>query len=139
MSMVQIMFSSPAHLQRLYSNRTALDAAADALHEYLVEHQDDFNFDVNNQIFAWNASYTYDPQAKLDKIKAPLTAVNTADDLMNPPELGILEKAVGEQMKQGLGKVVIIPEGPETIGHASYILAELWEDELRVLLERSAP
>jgi homoserine O-acetyltransferase/O-succinyltransferase len=139
MSILQVMFSSAARLWRLYPTRAEIDGQVDGLHEYLIEHQDDFNFDVNNQIFAWNASHTYDPQSKLGEIKAPLTAVNTADDMMNPPGLGVVEKAIQKQMKKGLGKAVTIPESNKTMGHASYILAELWQEELQKLLDRSAP
>ena len=135
LSIAQLMFSSPKALQRLYPTRDDIDRQVEGVHQLLVEHTD--QFDANNQIFAWNASYTYDAEPDLAKIKAPLTAINTADDLMNPPELGILEKAVNEQMTPGVGKAVIIPESEETVGHASYILANLWVEELKELLKSS--
>ncbi|KAF2418396.1 alpha/beta-hydrolase [Tothia fuscella] len=135
MSMLQIMFLGPLHLAAEYSTRDAIDEFFEEMQEGLLEHMD--AYDVNNQIFAWNASYTYDPEADLGKIRAPLTAVNTADDLMNPPELRILERTVQEQMAEGVGKAVVVPVSNETFGHGSYIKAALWKDELQQLLSRT--
>jgi homoserine O-acetyltransferase len=70
-------------------------------------------------------------------ISAPLTAVNTADDLMNPAELRILERTVEHQMRRGLGKAVVVPASNETFGHGSYIKAKLWERELEPLLRKT--
>jgi homoserine O-acetyltransferase len=92
-------------------------------------------FDVNDQIYAWNSSWSYDPEPDLQNIRVPLTAVNTADDLMNPPQLGILERAVEDGMRRGLGKAVIVPASNSTYGHGSYIKASLWIDELKKLLD----
>ena len=135
MSLLQVMFEGPLHLDAEYPTRAAIDEYYEEMKAGLLAHADDY--DVNNQIFAWNASYTYDPEAKLGLIKAPLTAVNTADDLMNPPELRILERAVQEQMAEGVGKAVVVPTSNETYGHLSYIKAALWNDELEQLLSKT--
>lgn len=132
MSILQVMFDGPLHLMSEYPTRQAVDEYFEGIYEELSSHPDEY--DVNNQLFAWNSSYTYDPEADLGLIKAPLTAVNTADDLMNPPELGILERAVANQMARGVGKAVIVPTSNETFGHGSYIKASLWKDELQLLL-----
>ncbi|UPK92582.1 hypothetical protein LCI18_003517 [Fusarium solani-melongenae] len=78
-----------------------------------------------------------DQLADLGQIKVPLTAVNTADDWMNPPELGILERSVKNKMKRGLGKAITLPASKETRGHSSYIQANLWKDELKALLAKT--
>ncbi|ETN36877.1 homoserine O-acetyltransferase [Cyphellophora europaea CBS 101466] len=135
MSVLQVMFAGPQHLAREFPTRDAMDEEVDQLSELLLDNRD--YYDVNNQLYAYNASYTYDPEADLGKIMAPLTAVNTADDLMNPPDPDILRPAVQNQMAEGLGKAVIIPASNKTIGHGSYILADLWKDELVQLLARS--
>ncbi|KAJ4190453.1 hypothetical protein NW767_011278 [Fusarium falciforme] len=127
----QVMLSSPAYWQRGFPTRAAVDAYVDQLVPHIAE------FDANDQLFAWNASYTYDPEADLGRIKAPLTAVNTADDWMNPPELGILERSVKNKMKRGLGKAITLPASKETRGHSSYIQANLWKDELKALLAKT--
>ena len=129
LSLVQVMLASAADFQRRFPTREAVDKYVDGL----IAHVPDY--DANDQLFAWNASYTYDPEPHLKKIKAPLTAVNTADDLMNP-DIGILENGV-KKMQRGLGKAVIIPASNETYGHGTYIKAKLWTDELQKLLSRS--
>ncbi|KAM5349958.1 hypothetical protein ACJ41O_006463 [Fusarium nematophilum] len=127
----QIMLTSPAYRQRELPTRDAVDSYVEQLIPLIDE------YDANDQLFAWNASHTYDPEDDLGVIKVPLTAVNTADDWMNPPELGILEHAVKTQMKPGLGRAVVIPASNETTGHSSYIKAELWKDELELLLAKT--
>lgn len=135
MFLLQTMFQGPLHLVAEFPTRAAIDEYSDEMQAGLLVHMDDY--DVNNQILAWNASYTYDPEADLGMIRAPLTAVNTADDLMNPPELGVLERAVQEQMAEGVGKAVVVPTSNETFGHGSYLKAALWTDELQQLLSKT--
>src|SRR5437867_7096876 len=50
--------------------------------------------DANDVLYALEASRDYDPAPNLEKIRAPLLAINSADDLINPPELGILEREI---------------------------------------------
>jgi homoserine O-acetyltransferase len=128
LALAQVMFSSSTYYQRKYPTREAMDKYVDGLLPYVP------TYDANDLLYQWNASYTYDAEASLMAIKKPLTAVNTADDLMNPPELHILERVVERQMQTGIGKAVVIPTSNQTIGHGSYILAKVWEEELRMLL-----
>ena len=90
--------------------------------------------DANDVLYQVGASSDYDPAPHLERIRAPLTAVNFADDLINPPELGILEREI-RRVPQG--EAVIIPFGPTTRGHGSHTLAVLWRDHLARLLDRS--
>lgn len=90
--------------------------------------------DANDLLFALDASFDYDPRPDLHKITAPLIAVNTADDQINPPELGILEKEARAGLRDGLGKVVVLPITDETRGHGSHTVAKLWKHLLEELL-----
>jgi homoserine O-acetyltransferase/O-succinyltransferase len=90
--------------------------------------------DANDVLYALEASHDYDPGPNLEKIRAPLLAINSADDLINPPELGILEREIKRVPK---GRVVIIPLSDKTRGHGSHTVAALWKDELLKLLDES--
>jgi len=91
--------------------------------------------DANNVLYALEASRDYDPGPGLEKIRAPLLAINSADDLINPPELGILE---GEIKRVAKGRAVVIPLSDKTRGHGSHTIAALWKSELERLLKESA-
>jgi homoserine O-acetyltransferase len=80
------------------------------------------------------ASHDYDPGPNLEKIRAPLLAINSADDLINPPELGILEREI-KRVRHG--RAVVMPLTDKTRGHASHTMAALWKDELVKLLKDS--
>ena len=90
--------------------------------------------DANDVLYALEASHDYDPGPNLEKIRAPLLAINSADDLINPPELGILEREIKRVSK---GRAVIIPLSDKTRGHGSHTVATLWKDELLKLLNES--
>ncbi len=92
--------------------------------------------DANDMLYAIEASRDYDPAPGLEKIRAPLLAVNSADDLINPPELGILEAGM---KRVPSGRYVIIPLSDQTRGHGSHTFAPLWKAQLEELLRRSAP
>jgi homoserine O-acetyltransferase len=91
--------------------------------------------DANDVLYAVEASRDYDPAPGLEKIRAPLLAVNTSDDLINPPELGLLEAGMKRVPN---GRFVIIPLSDKTRGHGSHTIALLWKDQLVELLNRSA-
>lgn len=87
--------------------------------------------DANDVLYQVSASWDYDPGPALEKIQVPLIAVNSADDLINPPELGILEREIKRVPR---GEAVTIPLGPETRGHGSHTVAKLWKAQLQKLL-----
>ena len=91
--------------------------------------------DANDVLYALEASRDYDPGPGLEKIRAPLLAINSADDLINPPELGILEREIKRVAK---GRAVVIPLSDKTRGHGSHTIAALWKTELERLLKESA-
>jgi homoserine O-acetyltransferase len=61
-------------------------------------------------------------------------AINSADDLINPPELGILEHEI---KRVPHGRAVVIPLSDKTRGHGSHTIAALWKDQLEALLQQS--
>jgi homoserine O-acetyltransferase/O-succinyltransferase len=90
--------------------------------------------DANDVLYAVEASRDYDPGPKLETIRARLLAINFADDLINPPELEILEREIKRLPK---GRAVVIPLSDKTRGHGSHTIAALWKDQLVKLLEET--
>ena len=90
--------------------------------------------DANDFLYAFDASWDYDPRPKLKTIKAPLIAINSADDQVNPPELGILEREINNVEN---GEVVVLPISDKTSGHGTHTVAEAWDAYLSKLLEIS--
>jgi homoserine O-acetyltransferase len=88
--------------------------------------------DANDLLYQVDASRDYDPRPDLEKIRARLIAVNSADDEINPPELGILEREIRRVPR---GRYVLIPASEKTHGHGSHTWAALWKDSLRELLD----
>jgi len=91
--------------------------------------------DANDVLYQVSASWDYDPNPGLERIRAPLYAVNSADDLINPPELGILEREI-KRVKRGTA--VVVPLSEATRGHGTHTLANVWKPYLAQLLQ-SAP
>jgi homoserine O-acetyltransferase len=92
--------------------------------------------DANDVLYALEASHDYDPAPNLEKIRAPLLAINSADDLINPPELGILEREI---KRVPHGRAIVIPFSDKTRGHGSHTVAALWKDQLVKLLKETEP
>ena len=90
--------------------------------------------DANDVLYALEASRDYDPGPGLEKIRAPLLAINSADDHINPPELGILEREI---KRVPHGRALLIPLSEKTRGHGSHTIATLWKDDLVRLLTES--
>jgi homoserine O-acetyltransferase/O-succinyltransferase len=91
--------------------------------------------DANDFLYAWEASYDYDPGPGLERITAAVTAVNFADDEINPPELGVMEREIRRVAR---GKYVLVPESERTRGHVSFFDATLWSEYLVELLARTS-
>jgi homoserine O-acetyltransferase len=90
--------------------------------------------DANDVLYALEASRDYDPGPGLETIQAPLLAINSADDLINPPELGILEREI-KRIKNA--RAIVIPLGDRTAGHGTHTLAAVWKLYLGELLAQS--
>jgi len=91
--------------------------------------------DANDVLYQIEASHDYDPGPALEKIRAPLLAINSADDLINPPELGILEREITRVPK---GRAVVIPFSSDTRGHGTHTIATVWKTYLEELLKLTA-
>jgi homoserine O-acetyltransferase len=91
--------------------------------------------DANDVLYQVSASWDYDPAPGLERIRAPLVAINSADDLINPPELGILEREI-KRVKNG--EAIVIPLSPQTRGHGTHTIAALWKHHLVKLLDETA-
>lgn len=87
--------------------------------------------DANDLIYQFDASRFYNPSPHLHKIKAPVIAINSADDQVNPPELGILKEEI-KKVKNG--QYILLPITPETIGHSTHSKPEIWGQYLEKLL-----
>jgi homoserine O-acetyltransferase len=92
------------------------------------------NLDANDLIYQVDSSRDYDPSADLEKITAPVMWVNSADDFINPPELGIAER---EAPRLAHGRFVLLPVSDLTHGHGTHTWAVAWKSYLAELLTLS--
>ncbi len=90
------------------------------------------SLDANDFIYQLDASRNYNPSPDLSKIKAPLFAVNSADDQINPPELKIMETEI---VKVKQGRYILLPITDKTSGHGTHSHPEIWGSYLKELLE----
>jgi homoserine O-acetyltransferase/O-succinyltransferase len=121
--------SAPIQMQLTLPTR---DAADQFLDEFMQRELTDL--DANDFLYQVGASRDYDPSPGLEKIKAPLTQVNSADDFINPPELGIAEREI-KRVKNG--RFVLLPATDQTHGHGTHTWAALWQQYLAQLLDAS--
>jgi len=91
-----------------------------------------FTADANDFLYQWEASGHYNPAPGLERIRAQLLAINSADDERNPPELGLMER---ELKRVKGGKLYLIPASENTRGHGTTALAALWKQQLAELLQ----
>jgi homoserine O-acetyltransferase len=125
--MLWFMSSNPVLRQKDAPTLAKTDELLDKFVEQIVKTDD-----ANDVLYALEASHDYDPAPNLEKIQAPLLAINSADDLINPPELGILEREI---KRVPHGRAIVIPFSDKTRGHGSHTLAALWKDQLADLLK----
>lgn len=94
-----------------------------------------FAGDANDHLYLWEASRDYNPLDQIDKIKATLLAINSADDERNPPELGVMQKALARIPN---ARLFLIPASDQTAGHGTTGQAKWWKKEVGALV-LSAP
>lgn len=121
--------SAPILMQKNYPTREAADQFVEQATKRNMEH-----IDANDFLYAVASSRNYNPEPKLGTIKVPVMFVNSADDFINPPELGIAEQEIKKVKK---GKFVLIPASDQTHGHGTHTWAAIWQQYLRELLEES--
>ena len=133
-SWINLLFiagSAPLQMQKTMPTREAADKYLEKSYETRVK-----DLDANDFLYQLDASRNYDPSAGLEKIAAPVMWINSADDFINPPELGIAEKEV-KRIKNG--KFVLLPISDQTYGHGTHTHAAAWKQYLAELLKESAP
>ena len=121
--------SAPLHMQQDLPVREAADTELDKW-----SNRTRAEVDINDLLYAVSASRDYDPSAKLDTIQVPVMFINSADDFINPPELGIAEREIKKVKK---GKFVLLPASLKTYGHGTHTHAAVWQEYLKELLEES--
>lgn len=129
--MLWIFGSAPLYNQTQFPTRDEADAYYENGIKTRVSH-----YDANDMIYQFESSRDYDPQPDLGKIVAPLLAINSADDQINPPELRIMEREI---TKVRLGRFVLLPITPATRGHGTHTLPAIWGSHLASLLHDTAP
>ena len=127
--LLMIAGSAPILVQKNLPTREQTDKYLDENFKRITA-----TLDANDFLYAVNASRNYDLSAKLATIKVPVMFVNSSDDFINPPELGIAQREI---QKVNKGKFVLIPASEETHGHSTHTWAVFWQQYLRELLEES--
>jgi len=90
--------------------------------------------DANDTLYRYDSSRDYDPSPRLESIKAPLLAINSADDFVNPPEMGIMERAITRVKR---GRFILVPVSDQTRGHGTHSIPVVWQRHLAELLAAS--
>jgi homoserine O-acetyltransferase len=129
LDLLRIATSAPLYMQKTYPTRDSADKALDDYFKAQLA-----GLDANDLLYQMNASRNYDPSAQLEKIAAPVMHINSADDFVNPPELGIAEREI-KRVKNG--RFVLLPISDETRGHGTHTRAALWKQYLQELLEKT--
>jgi len=130
LNMLWLASNNPVQRQKDAPTREQADQAVDA---FLTARQK--TTDANDFAYAVDASWDYNPEPKLWTIQAPLLAINFADDLINPPELGILERKIKLVRR---GSVILVPAGPATRGHGTHSLPAVYQQHLAAFLKETA-
>jgi homoserine O-acetyltransferase/O-succinyltransferase len=127
--MLMFMSGNPIVRQQEMPTREKADRAIDAFVAQALR-----TMDANDVLYALESSGGYDPAPNLEKIRAPLLAINFADDLINPPELGILEREI---RRVPHGKAITVPMSDKTRGHGTHTLAAIWKEHLIQFLQET--
>ena len=130
LDLLMLAGSAPLYWQKTYPTRDAADKELDDYFKARFA-----ALDANDLLYQVNASRNYDPSPQLEKIIAPMTFINSADDFINPPELGIAEREI-KKVKDG--RFVLLPITDETRGHGTHTRAAVWKQYLAELLQESA-
>ena len=129
--LLSIMGSAPLVQQKAAPTRAAAEHFIDNYLDRVTATED-----ANDFIYYFNASRDYNPEPNLAKITVPVMYINSADDFINPPELGIAER-LAKQMPHA--KFVLLPITDQTRGHGTHTQAAIWQNYLIQLLNESQP
>jgi homoserine O-acetyltransferase len=131
MGQLFIMTSAPLVQHRQAPTRAAADSS---IMSYI--NRQARALDANDVIYAFESSRDYDPSPLLEKVTVPVLAINSADDFVNPPELGLMEKLM-PRVKNG--RYVLIPTSDRTRGHGTHSQPSVWHDYLAEFLRGLPP
>jgi homoserine O-acetyltransferase len=120
--LILIAGSAPLQMQKNFPTRAQAEEYVDRTLTAAIAHTD-----ANNFLYYVNASRNYNPEPKLSTITAPVLWINSADDFINPPELGIAEKLVTRMPN---AKFILIPISDATRGHGTHTNAAVWKQYL---------
>ncbi len=123
-----LMVESAVHLQSQGPTRKEANYFYDKLLDSFIK------IDANDYLYWFESSWDYNPEPDLGKIRAPLVAVNFADDMINPAELNVMEKLIAKIPK---GRFVMVPADNRTVGHQTLTMASVWKPYLADLLRQS--
>jgi homoserine O-acetyltransferase/O-succinyltransferase len=124
--LILIAGSAPLLMQKNYPTRAAAEGYVSQVLDSMIA-----KTDANNFLYYVNASRNYNPEPKLGTISDPVLWINSADDFINPPELGIAQKLVSRMPH---AKFILIPISNETHGHGTHTVAAVWKDYLIAFL-----
>jgi homoserine O-acetyltransferase/O-succinyltransferase len=127
--MLLIAGSAPLQMQKSFPTRDGADHYLEEMTQRVTA-----TADANDLLYAVSASRNYDPSPGLEKISVPVMFVNSGDDFINPPELGIAEREI-KRVKNG--HFVLIPASEQTHGHGTHTWAAVWQQYLKQLLDES--
>ncbi len=130
LDLLLIAGSAPLYMQKNYPTRDAADKDLDDYFKARFA-----GLDANDLLYQVNASRNYDPSPNLEKIIASVMYINSADDFINPPELGIADRGI-KRVKNA--RFILLPISDETRGHGTHTRAVVWKQYLAELLEKSA-
>ncbi len=130
-NLLMMMISSPIGWHKSGPTRDA----ADRWYEDQLKARVAAN-DANDMLYQFNSSRDYDPSPNLEKITARLLAINSADDVVNPPELGIMEKLMPRVKR---GRYILLPTTDQTRGHGTHSLPAVWGRYLAEFLLELTP
>jgi homoserine O-acetyltransferase len=122
LGMLFMMTSAPLVQQRMAPTRDAADSAITAFLDARMKVTD-----ANDMLYQFDASRDYDPSPFLERITAPVLAINSADDLVNPPELVIVERLMPRVKR---GEFILLPISERTRGHGTHTMPAIWGGEL---------
>jgi Homoserine acetyltransferase len=131
LQMLWIMTSAPLVQHRDAPTREAADSAIKAFLDARMR-----TMDANDMLYAFDASRDYDPSPQLERIVAPVLAINSADDAVNPPELGLMERLIPRVKR---GRYLLLPISPQTRGHGTHTVAAVWKEPFAAFLASLPP
>jgi homoserine O-acetyltransferase/O-succinyltransferase len=121
-----LVSSNPVQYHKNAPTRDAADSVLRALVASMSR-----SYDANDLLYQMGSSGDYDPSARLEQIVAPVLAINSADDVINPPELGLMERLIP---RVAHARYVLIPLSDVTRGHGTHTMAAVWKSYLEAFI-----